>query len=563
MHKDTAALLQLYQYLDRFYQQSTTLADAEKLALLAEQLAVSLLKLCQQQPALMQAQLALTPGNPSYCSKLAIKQVVLLAALAKAGQWPLVVLEELLACSIFRHCGIVSLLAQNSEGQPPNKLLLSEKAGLLTLKAAGAAFSHRHWRQLLTDSSLDQQQKPASQQTPYAGAIRFCAMLAAQLTPSVHQSVPGLEQLLPALLAKSAASELHYFAGQLAKVGSGLWLTGRLCSDTIGEVALITTTTPQLTGCLFDPVQKKLTATINPLTEPSLKLLPPRLLPDAGWLDLLIPHHPRPPETAELFSLARLQQLDTSLAVSRQVSWLEQYPDLTTALLQQASKRSRQQLPIHSVSHAVALIGADQLPLLLRLAWLEQQAALCRQPYQSWFLQLENCLATVLRFLATHSKRIQLTETEAKLLAGCFVLPLLQDDFCRFLPLQPAKGKMSALVLFCHQAVWQQTDYQRAVLQSLAAVSLPLMWQDAVLSYREPTEIQSQYSQQQCAQVLLNVSWRLTETIFYGVSTHPALLEQSFRQARHTLDLPQWQLSDWLELCLTHSACYWPTQHDL
>ncbi len=559
MLKESTALLQLYQYLDRFYQQVKSPPDGAKLPLIAEQLAVQLAKICQKQPRLAYSQLALTPVSTLYISQLAMKQSVLLSALATAGDWPSAVLEELLAGNLFRLTGIVHQLSQITPSSEQQALQLSQQAGLYTLKAFGPDFQHRQWRQLLTDSSVSKNPKAAAQQVPYASALMFCNDLSLQITPGLSKSVPGLEIAIQQLLHKPANLEQRYFAGQLAKIGRTLMLAGRFCSDTIGEVALLISAEPVLSGHIFDLTTKKLQPHAIELSEPSLKLLPPRLLPSGQWLDLFVTSGRELPATEPL-AIAEIQQLNPNHPVRKQVAWLEQHPQLSAHLLMQAGKRTRQSLQIESLSHAVALIGADQLPQILRQGWLQQQSQLCRQPFQIWFWQLELCLAQAWQLLAEHTHSVALSATEAELLAGCFILPLQQDERCRYLPLQPTAGKPSPLMQFSYQACWQQTDYPRQVSQSVASVGLPMMWQDGALYYRELVEIQNNYTQQQCARLLIALGWMMTEAVFYGVSAQPTVTENTFKNARHALDLPLLPWSQWLERLSERCGCYYPLQ---
>lgn len=562
MLKETTTLLQLYQFLDRFFQQATPPLDHLKLPLIAEQLAVQLAKICQQQPGLSYSQLALTPANVLYGSQLAMKQSVLLAALADTGDWPLAVLEELIAANLFRLSGIAHHLLHPTTVTETNILKLSQQAGLHTLKACGTTFQHRHWRQLLSDCSVGKQAKSATQRLPYAAAVLFCNDLSVQITPGLTKTVPGLEQAIEQLMQKSPTAEQRFYAGQFAKQGRRLLLAGRFCSDTIGEIALIIAADSQIKAHLFDFNSKKLQPHAIELSEPSLKLLPPRLLPNHQWLDLFVTPVTEPPHR-QILSITEIQQLNPNHSVRKQVAWLEQQPNLSTHVLKQAGKRTRQNLQVASLGHAVALIGADQLPQILRQGWLMQQQQLCKQPYHHWFSQLELCLASAWQLLAQHTKNITLSDPEAELLAGCFVLALQLDERCRYLPLQPMAGKTSPLLQFSYQQCWQQSDYPRQVSQTIAAVGLPMMWQDGALYYRELVEIQHHYSQQQCARLLIALGWMMTEAVFFGVNAQPAITENTFKNTRHALDLPLISWQEWLVQLGARSQCYYPLQAEM
>lgn len=560
MLKESASLLQLYQYLDRFFQQATPQVDQNKQPLLAEQLALKLANICQQQPGLVYSQLSLTPVNTLYISQLAMKQTILLSALAAAGDWPLAVFEELLAANLFRLCGVAEQLSQTQNDL--EVLQWTQQAGLYTLKACDPDFQYRHWRQLLSDSCRSKLPKSVSQRTPYAAALLFCNELSLLITPSRNKTVLGLEQAIQQLMQKVATSEQLYFAGQLAKQGRSLWLAGRFCSDTIGELALIISAETTLTGHLFDVTSKKLLPNHIELSEPSLKLLPPTFLPNIQWLDLFVAP-PREHKAIPILAIAEIQQLNPNHSVRKQVAWLEQQPQLSEHLLKQAAKRTRQHLSIESLTHAVALIGADQLPQILKQGWLVQQSQLCKQPYHSWFNQLELCLANAWQLLAEHTHSVGLSMAEAELLAGCFVLALQQDERCRYLPLQPVAGKASPLLQFSYQQCWQQSDYPRQVSQTIAAVGLPMIWQDGALHFRQAVEIQNNYSQQQCARLLIACGWLLTEAVFFGVNAQPAVTENIFKNTRHALDLPLGSWQEWILRLNARCHCFYPLQPEM
>ena len=562
MHKETSALLQLYQYLDRFYQQAPSFSEQAKKPLIAEQLAVQLAKICMQQPQLAFSQLALTPHNTLYVSQLAMKQTVLLSALANAGKWPLSVLEELIAANLFRLTGVATHLRQAMVGSEPQTQKLCQQAGLYSLKAAGTEFQHRLWRQLLVDSSQHKQAKTATMQMPYASALMFCNDLSLHITPGLSKVVPGIEQVIQQWMHNQAHAEQQHFARQLATLSPNLLYVGRFCSDTIGEVALIVNASPVLCGHIWDLTTKQLHPNAIELSETSLKLLPPRILSNQQWLDMFVTSAQEPVNQAPL-AITEIQQLNPNHSIRKQVAWLEQHPQLSAHLLVQAGKRTRKQLEIDSLSHAVALIGTEQLPLILRQGWLQQQSYQCHQPYQSWFNQLESCLAQAWQLLAAHTQAISLSATTADLLAGCFLLPMHQDERCRFLPLQPAPQKTSALIQFSYQMCWQHTDYPRQVSQNIAVVGLPMMWQDGALYYRDSVEIQNNYTQQQCARLLISLGWIMTETLFYGASTQPTVAETTFKNARHALDLPLHTWQDWLQQLSARSHCFYPLQVEM
>ncbi|HCU66477.1 MAG TPA: hypothetical protein DF774_12045 [Rheinheimera sp.] len=552
MHKDCTALLQLYQYLDRYYQQSAKPQLSDKAVLLAEQLASEFCKLHQLQPRLMQSQLSLTVAGYSLTSQLALKQAVLLNQLGSAAKWPQSLCEELVAVVFYRLTGVHQLL-QNNEHSTTELMF---NAGLFSLKAAGNSFSYRHWRRLLRDSSLSSQQKALWQQTPYADAIRFCSLLSAQITPTQQQLVLGLDNALQRLLQQPYQAADLYFANLLASRGGELHLIGRFCSDGIGEVALISQTTPEHKAYVLDLASKKLKPEPSQLYDQGMKLLPPTRLPDNQWLELFIGQCAEP-ELVPVFSLAELQQLNPNQSVRQQVAWLQTQPQLATALCAQASLLTRQQLPVRDPAHAVALVGADNLPFLLKICWLEQQQSDCRQPYAHWFTQLQHCLAACFSLLAKASNELELSPLQAQLLAGSFCLVMMQEDHCRWYPLQQS-NQTTPLALFSHQTSWQLNDFPRQVSQLVASLGFNRLWQDAVLCYREPLPMQGSYSQQQCANALIQLGWTLAESIFYPQTAPTAEQLLTQKSAVKALDLANLSMAQWQQQVLELHQCYWP-----
>lgn len=554
MHKDCSTLLQLYQYLDRYYQQSAKPPLQDKAVLLAEQLASEFLKLARSQPKLVQSQLALTVTGHSLTSQLAFKQAVLLNQLASAAQWPQPVTEELIAVVFYRLTGVHLLLQQHEHSIAE----LMHKAGLFSLKAAGNNFSYRHWRRMLRDSSISVHDKPQWQLTPYAEAILFCSKLSGHITPTQHQQVVGLDNVLQRLLQSPyQASDLH-FANLLAGTGGELHLLGRFCSDGIGEVALITQTTPERKAYVLDLVSKQLKPEPNQLYDQGMKLLPPARLPDTQWLELFVGQG-TDFEVAPVLSLSELQLLNPNQSVRQQVAWLQTQPALAKALCQQATHLTRQHLPIRDTAHAVALVGADNLPSLLRLCWLEQQQSGCSQPYAHWFYQQQLCLAACFTLLAKASSQLELSALQAQLLAGSFCLVIMQEDNCRWYPLQQS-NQTAPLALFSHQTSWQLNDYPRQVSQLIASLGFNRLWQDAVLNYREPLQMQGSYSQQQCANALIQLGWILAESIFCPQAGWEIELLPQIKSAVKALDLPNLPLAYWQQQALELHNCYWPLQ---
>lgn len=558
MHKECSALLQLYQYLDRYYQQASQGVQPDKLVLIAEQLATEFCKLALQQPQLMSSQLAFTPNTQTLSSALAVKQALLLFELAQAAQWPAVVTEDLIALSFFRLIGVTTLLQQTETS--PGEVL--QKAGLFSLKMAGNTFQHRQWRRILHDSSVSTIQKPLRQQTPYAAAVQFCSLLSGLLTSVPARAAVGLEQALQQILQTAYQPQDLHFANLLASRGESLRLVGRFCRDGVGEVALITQTTPEVKAFILDMALKQLLPQAISIGHNSMKLLPPGRLYDLSWLDLFITTTPKAPDAETTLTLSELHLLNPNQSVRQQVAWLETQPRLATQLMQQASRMNRQQLPVQTLPHAVALVGADNLPLLLRQGWLEQQQQSCHQPYAQWFNQLQQCFAASMEIIASQSSQLDLMPLQVQLLAGSFCLVLAQEDNCRGYPLVQSNQTVP-LALFSHQTSWQQPEYPRQVSQLVASLGFHRLWQDAVLSYRQPLEMQPGYSQQQCANALIQLGWLLVQSVFYGTEPTDAHWQNMQKSAIKALDLPNHPWGFWRTLVIEQHHCYWPLQPHL
>jgi len=559
MSKARQQLWQAYQALELYFQQAAAGGTESALINDAERLAAQFCQAGHNQ-SLLFSQLSLTPAEFGYCSQLAMKQWVLLATLAKQLQWPAAYSEDLLACALFRLTAVaVNLPAAVAEQQQQ----LLHKAGLYRLKLSGAAFSHRQWRQLLTDSSLPNGQKTAWQLLPNANAIQLCCQLAFAITPTLQRPAVGLEQALRALCLQSAHSQLHPLAWQLAAVGPALYLCGRFCSDSIGNLQLITAIRPELTGHLFDITTKKLISQHQAITESSLKLLAPRRLPELQWLDYFSTASHEELPLLPALDLLQLHQLDPNQSIRQQVHWLQQYPQYGDFLLQQASILNRQQKTVCGLQHAVALIGTERLPQLLKQAWLQQQISALAQPYRSWFAQFSYCLAQALLLLTAQQPALELNQTQAQLLASCFSLTLQQDERCRYLPLQAAGSKLSPLVHQCYQNCWQSTELPRQTAMLATSMGLPPLWQEAILNFRQYTDVTPPFRPALQARLVLAFALQLTEALFYGVVARPQQSEQLYLQLCQALQLPAANWLHWLQRLSASAHSVWPIQPDL
>lgn len=556
MSQAVEELHSIYQYLDRLYPQAQALLNNGRLQLACEQMAPKICRLFQQQPALMQAQLALSPQSHSALANLAMKQAVLVLTMAQHGKWPLTMQEQLLSASFAALSGLTPDMFDADFSQPQ----LLQDPWLITIRRFQQQLP-AVWLQMFASCCRLRQQCPVWQQNPLAAVL----VLAYQLSlPLVHASTAGRHgfEVFFRQRWRQADPLNQQLLTLLSHSGSQLHQLGRFCSDSIGVVAFITEAEPDLKGYLFDLNLKSLSAEPTDLAGSGLQLLAPRICRDPTWLHLLVRQSRDMLDTAdpEPMSLPLIQQLNPDWSVSKQVSFLQSHPAFCRLLCQAASALSRQHTDITDIRHALALIGTEQLPALLRQSWLAQQMTLCAQPWQQWFGQLEQVFQQALHLLAQQTTKLDLSANQCRLVAGCFSLQFQQHDELRHQPLFRSARPAQSLAQECRKLIWQDRDCLRHVAQLLAATGFGMLWQDAVLSFHNATGIQADYSQQQSAQLLLQFAWLLTELSFFGEATQPAQVEALYKNARHALDLPSISLADWLEKLSQNSQAFWPLQ---
>ena len=559
MSQAVEQLNSLYQYLQRLYPQAAALLSAGRFQLACEQIAPKFCQLYQQQPALLQAQLALSSAAHTPVANLAMKQAVLILTLAQHGRWPLTLQEQLLSASLAALSGLTPDMFSKDFAQPS----LFEDPWLLTVRRYQQQLP-AIWLQLFASCCRLRQQAPIWQQNPLAAVLVLVYQLSAPMVVPGSAGKVGFETLFRQQWRQANPLNQQLLT-LLSHSGAALHQLGRFCSDSIGVVAFITEAEPDLKGYLFDLNLKSLSATPSELKGAGLQLLPPKVCRDPAWLTLLIRQAKDLLETAdpEPMSLALIQQLNPDWPVSRQVSFLQSHQAFCQLLCEAASQLSRQQSVISDVRHALALIGTEQLPLLLRQSWLAQQTALCAQPWREWFKELEQVMQHALALLAQHTKRLDISVQQTRLLAACVSLQLQQHDELRHQPLQRDARPAQSLATECRKLLWQQPDCLQQIAQLLAANGFGLLWQDAVLQFRSPVGIQADYSQQHSAQLFIQFGWTLTELFFFGSATMSAQLETIYKNTRHALDLPAISLNEWLQMLLQHSTAYWPLQPKL
>lgn len=562
MNKDSALLQACGQYLDKFYQQAVVNPQGEKALLIADQLAIQLYKLWQQNARLVSALLALSPDGFAAVTTVALKQASLLLRYAHFAKWPQWLTEQMLAAQIFSLSSSGPLLQKIAEAQP---LSSDEQAMLvdpwsLCIRQHQALLRQHLFLSLFAGCSRHVLQLPEWQSPAYATILSLCYQLTLPTLPRKNQQALGIETGFRKLCLQPLSVQRRAVLTTLAHDNSELTQLGRFCSDQIGEVALITETTPKLMGYVIDLQTKKLAAKTIELISSHYKLLAPRLCRDWSWFDALVIEQTTSNDAPEQppLSLALLNQLNPMSSITKQIKWFAQHPALVEFVLQVATEHNRQQLPVTDLRHALALLGTDQLPTVVRQAWLAAQIRDCRQPHHAWFGQWQKTLKAALILISEHSRRIDCKEPIAQLISLSFSLQLQQDEHCRFSPLSRSGRGQGSLRQRVQFLCWQEAEFPRQVSHSLASTGLAVTWQDAALSIRHSPEPGSAYNQQQHGAMLCQFALLLTEQVFYGETSVEGLLQTSLKNATQALDLTSNPIEFWLQKLTEKANCHWP-----
>lgn len=562
MNKDTALLQACGQYLDKFYQQAVAQQQSEKSLLLADQLAIQLYKLWQQNPRLMLALLALSPENSSAATTLAFKQAGLLLRYSQHAGWPQWLTEQMLAAQIFSLTAIAPLLQKVMHAA---ELTAEEQAMLpdpwsLCIRQHQQILRQHLYLSLFAGCSRSVLQMPEWQSPVYSTLLTLCYQLVLPSLPRKNQPALGIEITLRKVCAQPMSPQQRLVLSALATENNELTQLGRFCSDQIAEVALICATEPKLMGYVLNLQTKKLAEQPIELISNHYKLLAPRVCRDVSWFDALTSDEkpvPTPTPQSQL-SLALLNQLNPLSSISKQLTWFAQHPALVDFILQVATEHNRQQLPVTDLRHALALLGTDQLPTVVRQAWLAMQILECQQPHQAWFSQWHKTFKSALILISEHSPRIDCKEPIAQLISLSFSLQLQQDEHCRFAPLHRSGRSQTSLRHRVQVLCWQEPEFPRQVSHSLASTGLAVTWQDAALSIRHSPEPGSAYNKQQHGAMLCQLALLLTEQVFYGETSLDGLLQTSLKNATQALDLPPNPIEFWLQKLLAQANCQWP-----
>lgn len=562
MNKNTSTLLACVQYLDKFYAQASVASTPEKSLLIADQLAIQLYKLWQQAPALVNALIALCPEQASAPTNLALKQASLLLRYSKQAKWPQWLIEQLLSAQLCSLIAIATRLQhyQNATSHNPQEFAQLTDPWKLCCQQLQPTLKKHLFLSLYQGCSRSLLKQAQWQDPAYASILTLCYQLALPTLPRVSQQAQGVETALKTLCQISLDPQTKAVVSALAADAQALTHVGRFCSDQIGEVALITSTVEKMRGHVIDMNSRKLVMQPIELLQHHYRLLAPRSAKDPDWFDVFSAEaesvNAAPPPSP--ISLAVLNQLNPMSSIGKQIQWFAQHPALVDFILQVASDYSRQQLPITELRHALALLGTDQLPSIVRQAWLAMQIQECRQPHQAWFTQWQKTFKTALLLLSEHSQVSICNAATAETISLSFSLQLQQDEHCRFLPIYRKGTRGSSSIRQRVQFLcWRDPEFPRQVSQTLASTGLASTWQDAVLHIRASATPSHRLA------TLCQLALLLTEQYFYGETDTDYALNTLWPTASKAIDLSAHSLTFWCHQIGERSQSYWPLYGDL
>lgn len=579
MSPEIALLQACCQYLDKFYLQGSEQPN-DKVLLIAEQLAAQLIKLSQANSSLILALLAMPPKTQAVASQLALKQASFLLYFNQHAKWPSSVCIQLLCAQLLNLRANAGLYQKLSSQEPLSE---DEKRNLQdpwspSFRLYGKPLKLTWLEQLYRGCSRQVFNRPLWQSSVFATALITCYQLAISTLPRQQKTGQSLEQAIRQLCATGLDPQQRAFLHRMSAQDRNFWQVGRFVQDELGEIGLIITTAPKLMACMLDVAQKKLVISPVELAEHPLKLLAPRACQDWQWYEAFnalttTEHESQQPR----LSISVLNQLNTAHSIGKQVNWFHQHPELIEFVLQVASKYTREQRCVNDIRHALAILGTEQLPSVVRQAWLENQIQQCHQPHQAWFGQFQQVFKSAITLIAQHSSAIKCHEHTAALLSLCFSLQLQLDDQSRFLPLmQPIPAEQSVqpnqsaqtlsaqtLSVQTQNLIWHAAEFLRQLSTSLANLGLNRQWQDAVLSLRHQPEADQSYNQQQPYAMLLQFAVHLAERCFLASDDLKNAAEIARGNATHALDLPEKPLELWVDAVLADSECYWPIYGNL
>ncbi|MFC4654888.1 hypothetical protein ACFO3I_07675 [Rheinheimera marina] len=508
----------LYQQAGQLY------ASAEVSASQVQQLSAALLALSQTHPALLLSQLSLTPKEQPLLALAALKQSALLCLLQRQlklpDNWCLLMLQAVLVQPL----ALADSSAEFSAAQQRYPALLSLKTFPELCKALNLAAVFK-----LCDHKA--KNRPYWQSSSTSLMVSFCWQVARLMLPGSGR-FPGLEQISALFLPQADQAE---FVLWQAISQDPLWLTGRFVQDEEQQLLMLIDPVAQqgmLRLVCFDK-QHKVFSAITELPEYGLTLLQPRTFNDWAYCSFWQESEVQLATPDKLPNLHWLQQLASAQTVSQQSKMLQQQPELSELVKQQASVLSRQQLELDSEKHAIALIGQHNLPAVLQQSWLAQHCLLQAHPWHQQLLQFRQALQQALLLLDNSLDLLGLNSFTASTLAWCCCWPLWQQNDARLYPLVSAQGR-GYLELYLKQQLWKQPQYQQLLCKVLSHLQCPPDWTVAAKQYRALPQ-QAQISAQA---LLLAAALELTLSLFSVAQDQAEQLEQSLRFLQQTSKKP-------------------------
>lgn len=483
----------------------------------------------------------------------------LLASYGHSQGWSSPFLSRLLAVQAFGCFWSREALARYSQTPAKSDIAVVQDPWAHAVKLLQANAERQAELVLLASCSRIRRGQPHWQQLPGAVELVFFYRLALGIQPQAGRPHVGLEHALRLLWRGNLPQAQQQVLQQFLQAFPDLYLLGRFCSDGIASSFLIMQTAPHIKGIAF--LQQE------PVDDPNwvkvelsgLQLQAPAQPRDEKWLQSLLVEEEHDLRLEEIgLDLQLVRQLNPDWSISRQLRWFERHPELSPYVIAAAEQQTRQQVPIESLRHALAIIGVEQLPQVLALCWLKQQMTRQSKTLAPLALQFSQLLAHALKLFSQQSAAFTIKGVTAEVIAHAIVLPIQQAVQQQPSALASRDGQQSPLLRLWFLACWQQPDIPKLMAQQLAGVVPGLIWQDAALSFRHDCGAQRQFSQQHAAQQWLRFSLMLSLWVFCGLIADRAAFGTAFKNLQQALDLPSYSLDEWRQQLLANSQCHIP-----
>lgn len=558
-----SGLQQLVERIQAFYQLPHGADNATLVWEQAEQLTEDWLHSWRAQQSFWLAQLAL-PAQTALPALLATRHAVLLALYCRQQKWPDWQREQLISSAWFVPFWLKSSLQAYSLEQLDQPIKVQDPWADVVRLLHNHDFSKDILRLFASCSRL-RKGLAEWQQLAISSVLVLTYRIAIGMQPQRGKPWPGIEQPIRLLWRSPLPHGQRMVLEQLMRAAPALHQFARLCSDQIGTVCLITETEPDLKGYEFDMTMTLLCDQPKSISSQGFTLQAPRFCKDSLWWQSMIQVDdlPEEEEIPTPLSLQLLQQLNPNWGITKQLQWLQRQPQLIPYLQAAASAQTREKVQIDDLRHALAMLGTEQLPQILRLSWVQQQMQQQHGVLHHWFDQARVCLASLLRVFGLQSPTINLVYCEPDLIACCVVYVLQREIPPAALQLSLTGSQRSPIADYCALLLWQHGDFPQQLSQILAAVSPRLMWPDAALRLRHELDPQPRYSQQQVAQLLLRLALMEFQQLFLGIPAERQALQNLFKQAQQALDLPSYPLSEWRQMALGEAPCSQPIHGNL